>query len=549
MLLDHVRSTRVNSSRLEMTLHNTPGHTVGDAIDQFADGYFEIDRNLTYRRVNAAGARMANRTVEEMIGRGVLELFNDIELYEVHNAVRRVMDGGPAEHVETYYTPLHLWAVNSVYPLADGLAIVSRDITAQKQLEQNLTFLAEASKILSSSLDYEETLQTVANLAVPRIADWCSVDMLTSPDSVELLAVAHVDPAKVRWARELREHDPVDLSAPTGLPRVLRAGKSEFYPEITEEMIHAAARDQEALELIRSIGFSSVMIVPLLIDQRAIGAITFVAAESGRHFGPADLSMAEELASRAALAIQNARLYSSSLHAVALRDDFISVASHELKTPVTSLKVYAQVLQKQADKRGDEQSARSLQRMNAQIDKLTALIGDLLDVSRLESDRLALSYSLFDPNQLVEDVVDTIQQTADRHRIEVDGRSALQVYGDGERIGQVLTNLVTNAIKYSPDADRVIVRVNDTDDAVMVEVQDFGIGIDIEHQARIFDRFYRVSSHDEKTFPGLGIGLYISNQIIRRHGGAIDVTSARGSGSTFSLALPAAADRVGDIDH
>lgn len=507
-------------------------------LEQMNDGYFELDRSYRYRRVNAAGARIVRMAPEQIIGRTVLELFPDVEQSAVHQAVRRVMAGGPAEHVETYYAPLAMWAINSAYPLPDGVAIVTHDITARKLAQQNLAFLAEASKALSSSLNFRRTLRVVTRLAVPRIADWCTVDMLDATGKPDLLAVAHVDPKKVRWARSLRKREPVDMSAPTGLPNALRTGRSEFYPVITEEMIVAAAKDERQLELIRSIGFSSVMIVPLVTGRRAIGAISFVAAESGRHFSPADLAMAEELASRAALAIENARLYEAAQRAIALRDDFIAVAAHELKTPVTSMKIYADALRRQAVRRGDEPAERSLVKINEQIDRLSTLIGDLLDVSKIESGRLMLQVTPVDLDALITEVVDGVQHTAEGHRIDRVGTVGRTVPGDRERLAQVFTNLLTNAMKYSPGTERVVVRLAATDAAASIEVQDFGIGIDREHHGRIFDRFYRVSSPDEKTFPGLGVGLYVTSEIVRRHGGTIAVDSEKGRGSTFGVTLP-----------
>jgi signal transduction histidine kinase len=263
-----------------------------------------------------------------------------------------------------------------------------------------------------------------------------------------------------------------------------------------------------------------------------------VSAESGRRYTEADLRTAEELASRAALAIENSRLYADSQRAVALRDDFISVASHELRTPVTSLKIYTQLLQRQAVKRGDEQTGQSLAKMDAQIDKLSALIGDLLDVTKIEAGKLALDPVRVDLRALVDDVAETIQATAERHLIEVSGDASCPVWADRDRLGQVVSNLLTNAVKYSPFADRVQVRVGDGDGCATVEVEDFGIGIDPEHLKRIFDRFYRVSSPDEKTFPGLGIGLYISREIVRRHGGKMAARSAKGRGTVFTFTVP-----------
>ena len=509
-----------------------------DAIHHLADGYYEMDTGFRYRRVNPAGLRLAGKTADEMIGKHVFEVFPDIAESPIHQTTIRVMEGREAESVETYYAPHHRWYVNSIYPVTGGIAIFSHDITERKLLAHNLAFLAEASKILSSSLDYQSTLRAVAHLAVPRIADWCAVDMLTGPRTVELLAIAHVDPEKIRWAEELRQRDPVDLERPVGLAKVLLTGRPEFYPEITDALLVATAKDERTLELARSLGFSSAMIVPLLAQEATIGAITFVAAESGRHYAAADLRMAEELASRAALAIENSRLYGASQQAVALRDDFISAASHELRTPVTSLKVYTEVLRRQAERRGDEHTSGQLGKMQAQIDRLTVLIGDLLDVSKIEAGKLEMRREDVELRRMVDEVVEAIQATTPRHQIEVEGNVGRPVVGDGERLGQVLTNLLTNAVKYSPRADRIVVQLAETADGATVDVQDFGIGIDPEHLDRVFDRFYRVTSEDEKTFPGLGMGLYISHEIVRRHGGTMEVTSLKGHGSVFRVTLP-----------
>ena len=187
------------------------------------------------------------------------------------------------------------------------------DITERRRTEEVQTFLAEASKVLSSSLSYRTTLSSVARLAVPILADWCAVDVLEEDGSVERLAVEHEDVEKVALALKFQERYPPDPEAPGRVPNVLKSGRPEFYPEITEEMLEAAARDEEHLRLLREIGFTSVIIVPMTTRGRTLGAITLVSSESGRRFGEADLELAEELGHRAALAVDNARLYEEEL--------------------------------------------------------------------------------------------------------------------------------------------------------------------------------------------------------------------------------------------
>lgn len=417
---------------------------------------------------------------------------------------------------------------------------VNVDITDRKQAENNLKFLADASTLLSSSLDYETTLNTVAHLAVPGVGDWCSIEMMGPDGELQLVTVAHKDPERVEWARELREKTPTDLSAPQGLPQVLRTGKSELYQLITDEMLVATARDERELSLARSLGMTSVIIVPISSEGVPIGGITFVTTESRRRYSEADLNMAEELASRASLAIDNARLYRQAQEALALRDEFISIASHELKTPVTSLKVYAQMLGKQSHRKGDTATALQLAKMESQVDKLTKLIANLLDVSKIEAGKLEYLSEVFDIVSLVRDIADSPKAIDQTHVVTVAACDPIMVSGDRDRIGQIIINLLTNAIKYSPDIDRVEVRLSRDDATASIAVRDFGIGIDPRFHDHVFDRFFQVADPEERTFPGLGMGLYISREIARRHGGDIRIESKKGEGSTFSLVLPIA---------
>lgn len=423
---------------------------------------------------------------------------------------------------------------------------VNLDITERKLVEENLDFLAQASKILSSSLDYETTLAQVARLGVPRIADWCSVDMRVEGSAIKQLAIAHVDPEKVQWARELNKANPPDPDALTGVPHVLRTGQSEFYPQITDEMLIAAAHNEEELALVRKIGFSSVIVSPMRVQDETIGAITFVSAESGRFYTTSDLAMAEEVANRAALAVANARLYTEAQRAIAVRDEFMSLASHELKTPVTSLKMYTQVMQRRAERRGDTDMTDRFVKMDRQIDKLTGLINDLLNVARIEGGRLEYLDESLDLNAVVREAVEAVQSITDKHTITIEGEIDIPAWGDGERIGQVMTNLLTNAVKYSPQADRVIVQLAREDGCATISVQDFGIGIDETHQQKIFDQFYRVSDPSEKTFPGLGLGLHIANEIVKRHGGTLHVRSVKDAGATFTVIVPLIQENTAD---
>lgn len=220
------------------------------------------------------------------------------------------------------------------------------------------------------------------------------------------------------------------------------------------------------------------------------------------------------------------------------KDEFIAMASHELKTPLTSLKLFMGVLQRRFKKQGEVQYLEQLTKIDIQINMLTELINDMLDVSRIQVGKLVMRVEQFNLSQLIYETIENLQGTLNTHEIHIEADAEMEVLGDRERIGQVLINLLTNAIKYSPQAHLVIVRLTHTQESATVSVQDFGIGIDKPHQQKIFERFYQVTGPLEKTFPGLGIGLYISNEIIKRHHGQMWVESEKGHGATFSFTIP-----------
>lgn len=220
------------------------------------------------------------------------------------------------------------------------------------------------------------------------------------------------------------------------------------------------------------------------------------------------------------------------------KDEFMSIASHELKTPVTSLKVFNQLMKNITEKKGDSEYAPYLNKMDKQLTRLAGLVATLLDVNRIQTGKMPFDKKFFDINQTIEDIVEVSQKTADKHTIILHGKVNQKVYGDEDRISQVLNNLIANAIKYSPDGGEVLITIINQKTTFTIQVKDYGIGIDKVHQEKIFDRFYRVAGKEETTYPGLGIGLYLSAAIIKRHDGKLEVESEKGKGSTFHLTLP-----------
>lgn len=222
------------------------------------------------------------------------------------------------------------------------------------------------------------------------------------------------------------------------------------------------------------------------------------------------------------------------------KDEFISMAGHELRTPLTSLQGFTELLHRKFTQQGNQEGQRYLAKMAMQINQLSRLIDDLLDISKMQTGKITFAEEAVDVDALVSEVVESLQQTTSQHQISIEGGVQREIVGDRERLGQVLINLITNAIKYSPRAESIIVHLACTDDTLTVSVQDFGIGIPKAHREKVFERFYRVHSNRDRTYSGLGIGLYIAHQIVERHDGKMWVESVEGQGSTFSFSLPIA---------
>lgn len=452
------------------------------------------------------------------------------------------------------------WHLARALPIRDNAGKISSwvgtstDIDEQKQAELRLRFLTEAGTLLSSSLNYEVTLTQIARLAIAHLADWCSIDILDANGELRRLALMHADPAKIEAANELQKRFPVDMNARSGVPEVIRSGKSILIPYITDDLIVQSTNNPEQLTLIRELGLVSGMTVPLTVRSQTFGAISFIASQSGRHYTQADLTLAEELASRAAQAVDNARLYQESQEAVRIQQEldylknlFLSTATHELRTPLTSIRGFAQMVSRSLRNYAVEpneiinRNIRSIEVIVEQVDRMNALIAQLLDFSRLHNEQFALNLS--DNINLVDIIQRVIEQYSAvtiNHTLDVNlPNYAVIGTWDEFRLEQVLNNLIGNAIKYSPPQTQVSIGLQPVpNNEVIISVNDQGYGISEEDQRHIFDRFYRVRNKETKKVDGLGLGLYITTEIVQKHGGRIWLESEIDKGTTFYVALP-----------
>lgn len=408
--------------------------------------------------------------------------------------------------------------------------------------ERRSTFLAESGQVLASSLDYDATLAAVARLAVSALADLCFVDIREEDGSVRRVSIAHTDAAREELLADYGQRSAADQDA-RGVIRAIQTGEPILVPEITPAQIETSAHDEERLHILRILQPYSYMCVPLVARGEVIGTISFLTDRlSGRRYGEEDLQLAEQLAARAALAVDSARLYRDLREAVQLRDEFLSSVSHDLKNPLTTLKVRIQMLARLA-RRLEGESARRLVEGLAQVDgtaeRMARLIDDLVDVAHLRIGRpLALDRQAMDLVELVRDVV-AEQQATYRRPIGVEaGADTLPLRADAVRLERVLTNLLSNAVRYSAHGSPIDVCLTRDEDTAVIAVSDRGIGIPEQDLPHIFDRFYRASNTGE--IEGTGIGLAGTAQIVAQHGGTISAASREGEGTVFTVRLPIA---------
>ena len=493
----------------------------------------------------------------------------------VAELVRRAIDSKSSGGYEVEYRTTGLyeggterWLQSRGRAFFDELGRATRfvgtvlDITERHRVEEAQRFLAEASEVLSSSLDYRATLSNVARLAVPTLADWCSVDVLEEDGSLERLAVAHQDPQKVELAHELQERYPPDPDAPYGTHQVLRTGEAQIMSEIPPELIERAARDEKHREMLRQLGLNSYMTIPLIARHRTLGAITLVYAESGRRYGEQDLGLAKDLARRAALAVDNSRLYGQAQRDITERkryeealqqraeelarsnaelEQFAHVASHDLQEPLRMVSSYTQLLARRYEGKLDAEADEFIGYAVDGANRMQILINDLLAYSRVGTRGEALAPT--NTRSVFDMACANLMRAIEDSGAEVTSGELPSVLGDQSQLVQLFQNLLSNAIKFrrSEGPVKVHVGAERRDGEWLFSVRDNGIGMEPQYLERIFIIFQRL--HAKGEYSGTGIGLAICKKIVERHGGKIWVESEPGKGSTFYFTLRITEDR------
>ena len=619
---------------------------------------FNQDRARRYTWIhNPAGGLRP----EDFLGRTAAELLPLAEAEHLTSITREVLDHDLAIRDEVRLT---LGGETRVYDLRAqplraggeviGVTCTATDITERKRIEEGQRFLAAASALLATSLDEETTFASIARLAVPTLGDWCTVDLVGQDGSVRRVAAAHADPSLDLLAKRLIGLAPREDS-PFGVAFALRTGEPVIHAHITDDVLASVASSAEHLRLLRALDERSAMVVPLNARGRTLGAIMVVAGSNRRPYAAADLPLAEDLARRAALALDNARLYDAqriarveaeaaearyrgllngtadavlvtdeagqvleinpafttltgftvadlrtlppgrlaapgprwvelqmgrllergawsgeleirrkdwtivpveaSVTAVqlptgavlmgVLRDiterralarlehEFIAMVSHELKSPLTAIKGFADMMRRDA-----AYNARAVETILSQANRLERLVDDLLETSRLAARRLDLRPTRINVATLANAAAERVRAVTSTHTVRVEGADhPIAAWGDEGRLEQIVGNLLSNAVKYAPAGTEVVVRIEELADLVRISVIDQGPGIAPELQAQVFERFYRAEG-TAKRAQGLGLGLYVSRLLVEAHGGEIGVRSSPGQGSTFFFTIP-----------
>ena len=525
---------------------------ISSILESISDPFVVYDSEWRFRYVNRAAARVfseiSTNVDENVVGQRLWDVFPDVRGTITERELALAMGDRRTRRFEHQQNRFG-WTEVQIYPTDDGgLAVVWKNISDRKRAEQSLRFLNEASEILSSSLDFEETLRSVARLAVPRLADWCGVEMLGDDGVARQLAVEHADPAKVSLARELRTRYPAPLDAPGGLPFALRTGESQFVPEITDDQFVAAARDPEHLALLRALDLKSIIIVPFVARGRIFGALAIGSGAGRARLTHDDLALVEALARRAAVAIDNARLFQEARRARAdaetanqAKSDFLATMSHELRTPLNAIAGYTELLELGLRGPVTEEQREDLRRIRRSQRHLLALVNDVLNFARLDTGYLHYDIRSVELAPLLGEVETMIapQLLAKGLVYELAPPApGTTVHADPEKLQQILLNLLSNALKFTPRGGRVRIDCDASRERVAISVSDTGRGIPREQHEAIFEPFVQVDRSLTRETEGSGLGLAISRQLAVAMEGDLSVRSDIGAGSTFTLTLP-----------
>jgi PAS domain S-box-containing protein len=447
-------------------------------IDSLNEGIFVLDKEWRYIYLNRLAEELVGRPREELLGKNVWQLFPEVVDTIIYTESLKAVQEKQARQFEVFYPPLNKWFESKIYPTPEGLTVFSRDITERKQAEADL---ARYAAIVTSSDDaiVSKTLDGIItswNPAAERMFGYTAAEAIGQSITLIIPPELHQEEGDI-------------------LGKLRRGVRIQHY------------------ETVRMRKDGTKVAVSLSISP--------VRDSTGTIIGAAKI----------------ARDITERLELERRKDEFIAMASHELKTPITTLKGFLQLLRRKLERQGLPEAVPTLTRMEAQVDRLNKLIDELLDVSKIQAGRMDYDEEPVDLAALLRETVELLQASSPTHTLLIRGTHQAWMMGDKDRLSQMVTNLITNAIKYSPQANQVDLSLAASPTTVTLRVQDYGVGIPKAEQKNIFDRFYRVRDRHQ-AFSGLGLGLSITHEIVKQHGGEITVESEEGKGSIFMVSLP-----------
>jgi PAS domain S-box-containing protein len=510
---------------------------------------------------NAAAERLYGYSAEEVVGQPISIIVPHHRRAEQQGMMERLLQGDRIDHLETERVrkdgsrvdvSLTISPIKNVYGDVIGASKIARDITEQKKYrealqrsEEHARFLFEAGKSVAALVDVSSSMHRLARLCVPRFADWCVCYLVDEQGEIQPVAWAHGDPPQEELLAELATHYPPDWTSRSISSHALRSGDAEYLPEVTPSYLASVTQDARHGELLARLAPRSAIVVPLESRGRTIGVIGFAQSESRSRFTADDFEIAQELARRAATAIDNSRLYDELRSADRQKDDFLAMLAHELRNPLAAIEYATQL-----STISPEQAANANEVIQRQVRQLARLIDDLLDVSRITRNKIELQKQRIDAAKLVQRAAGTARPVLEKHkhRFEIEvAPEDMPLFADPTRIEQVVVNLLANAAKYTPEGGTVSLRAYPEDDQVVIKVKDTGVGIPPEMLLRVFELFTQVNPQIDRAKGGLGIGLTVVRRLTEMHGGTVSVTSeGLGQGSEFTVRLPRSKEGPGE---
>ena len=539
--------------RAEMAVRQSEARTRA-VIDSAIDCVISFDATGRITEWNPAAERTFGWPAAEAVGRAMDDLI-------LPSAPRDVFRAGLREHLDTGSTRFLGRRIELRGVRADGtefpveLTITRvpvagppsftgywRDITARKRAEELQRFLIEASRVLASTLDADHALTELAWLVVPTLADWCVVDVINerNPDELHRVAVAHVDRARAERVRQLSATNPISLDARSGPGSVARTGEAELVALVSPETLERDAGGEGQRRTIEEISPVSYVSVPIEGRDGILGVLTLVSAESRRRYGEEELTLAQEIARRAATAVDNARLYETALVASRAKSDFLAVMSHELRTPLNAIIGYAELLLMGVPTPIPQQTHGHVQRIRTASRHLLEIVEEILTFSRMEAGREAVVLAPVDAVALARDTVVIIEPMAREKGLEFVAHlptHAIAMETDASKVRQILLNLLSNAVKFT-EHGRVTLSLQEDDGGVVFIVEDTGIGIAPEYAERVFEPFWQVEQSATRQAGGTGLGLSVARRLSQLLGGELVLDSAPNRGTRFTVRLP-----------